>query len=91
MLDRTRKKLLYLYSMAKSKLPKDVNERAVTIAKIATGEIEEPAKETDLIKLAASAMGRKGGLVGGRQRAKKLTAKQRKEIAKKAAAVRWKK
>ena len=45
----------------KSKLPKDVNQRAVMIAQIATGEIEAPKEETDLIKLAASAMGRKGG------------------------------
>jgi len=28
--------------MAKTKLPKDVNQRAVMIAQIATGEIEAP-------------------------------------------------
>ncbi|MGO4880373.1 MAG: hypothetical protein ACLP59_06065 [Bryobacteraceae bacterium] len=32
---------------------------------------------------------RSGGLVGGRARARTLTAQQRKEIARKAAAVRW--
>jgi hypothetical protein len=32
---------------------------------------------------------RLGGLKGGKARAKKLSAEQRKEIAKKAAAVRW--
>ena len=77
--------------MAKTKLPKDVNQRAVMIAQIATGEIEVPKEETDLIKLAASAMGRKGGLKGGKARAESLTAKKRTEIAKKAAAARWKK
>ena len=61
------------------------------IAQIATGEIEVPKEETDLIKLAASAMGRKGGLKGGKARAESLTAKKRTEIAKKAAAARWKK
>jgi hypothetical protein len=38
---------------------------------------------------AAVALGRLGGLKGGKARAKKLTAKQRSEIAKKAAAKRW--
>jgi len=64
---------------------------SIQIAKIATGEIEDPIKETDLIKMAASAMGRKGGLIGGKARAKKLSVKERKEIAKKAAVARWKK
>ena len=77
--------------MAKTKLPKDVNQRAVMIAQIATGEIEAPKTETDLIKLAASAMGRKGGLKGGKARAKALSSKRRSEIAKKAAAARWNK
>ena len=77
--------------MAKAKLPKDVNQRAVMIAQIATGEVEAPKEETDLIKLAASAMGRKGGLKGGKARAKALSKKQRHEIAKRAAAARWSK
>jgi len=78
--------------MAKAKkLPKDVNERAVMIAQMATGEVEKIPEETDLIKLAASAMGRKGGLKGGKARAKSLSAKRRSEIAKKAAAARWNK
>ncbi len=38
---------------------------------------------------AAVALGRKGGLVGGKARAESLTAKRPKEIAKKAAAARW--
>jgi hypothetical protein len=75
--------------MAKSKLPKDTNQRAVIIAQMATGEVEKIPEETDLIKLAASAMGRKGGLKGGNARAKKLSPKRRSDIAKKAAAARW--
>lgn len=39
---------------------------------------------------AAVALGRKGGLKGGAARAAKLTPEQRSEIAKKAAAARWK-
>jgi len=37
-----------------------------------------------------SEMGRKGGLKGGHARAEKLSKRKRREIAKKAAAARWK-
>lgn len=37
----------------------------------------------------AVARGKKGGLVGGRRRAAKLTAKERSDIARKAAEARW--
>ncbi|MDD5364437.1 MAG: histone H1 [Gallionellaceae bacterium] len=47
---------------------------------------EEPEKNP-----AAVALGRLGGLKGGAARAKKLTAEERSEIAKKAAKARWKK
>jgi hypothetical protein len=75
----------------KTKRPTDLNQRAKSIVDIATGEIEETKEEKDAISAAASAMGRKGGLKGGRARADKLTAERRSEIAKKAAASRWKK
>ena len=48
-------------------------------------------KEKDLIKLAASVMGRKGGLKVGKVRDKESTKEQRSEIAKNAAAARWSK
>lgn len=73
----------------KVKLPADINKRAKSIVDIATGECED--KEQDPIKAAAAALGRKGGLKGGKARAAKLTPEQRQEIAKKAAAKRWKK
>lgn len=61
----------------------DVVGNAVLVAKIATGEEEdkkaEPGKE----------YARKGGLKGGKARAKALSAEQRKKIAKKAAKARW--
>ena len=38
---------------------------------------------------AAVALGRKGGLKGGKARAESLTAERRVEIARKAAAARW--
>ncbi len=36
-------------------------------------------------------LGRQGGLIGGKLRAKKLSPQQRREIARKAARARWKK
>jgi hypothetical protein len=48
----------------------------------ATGEGKNPA---------AVALGRLGGLKGGKARAAKLSAAKRKSIAKKAAAARWQK
>jgi hypothetical protein len=82
---------LNICCIAKAKRPTDANQRAVVIAKIATGEIEDPVEEKDPVKAAASMLGRLGGLKGGNARAKKLAAKKRSDIAKKAAAARWKK
>ena len=65
------------------KRPGDVVGAAVTVAKIATGEIEE--KTDDGKDAAAVALGRKGG----KARAEKLTPEQRSEISKKAAKARW--
>ena len=46
---------------------------------------------TDEMRKAAAAFGRIGGKIGGVRRAAKLSAKKRAEIAKKAAAARWRK
>ena len=70
--------------------PRDTNQLAKHIVELAIGEATEPA-EQDEVKKAAAALGRLGGLKGGRARAEKLTPEQRHEIAKKAAAERWKK
>jgi hypothetical protein len=69
----------------------DINQLAAAITEIATGEPVGPEKEPEREKdPAAVALGRKGGLVGGRARAAKMTKKQRSESAKKAANARWK-
>lgn len=69
--------------------PRDVNQIAASIIGRATGEI---GPKIERIKdPAAVALGRKGGLKGGKARANKLSAARRKEIAKKAAKSRWKK
>jgi hypothetical protein len=72
-----------------SKRPRDTNQLAKLIADIATGEAELP-KTDDGKDPAAVALGRKGGLKGGKARAASLTERRRREIAKKAARARWK-
>ena len=67
--------------------PEDVNETAFRVILAATGE--EPEEAPDERNPAAVALGRLGGLKGGKARADKLTPEQRSEIAKKAAAARW--
>ena len=70
----------------KVKLPTDINQKAKSIVDIATGETPQ-VKNTK--NPAAVALGRLGGLKGGKARAESLTAKKRSAIAKKAAAARW--
>jgi hypothetical protein len=64
------------------KRPADAIGRAVHIAKIATGEIED---ERDQVSTAAARMGK----LGGKARAASMTPERRAEIAKAAAAKRW--
>lgn len=68
------------------KRPADAIGNAIMIAKIAAGEIEDITTE-DGKNAAAVALGR----MGGKARAAGMTAKKRKDIAKKAAASRWSK
>jgi len=72
-------------------LPRDMNQLGKAVVDIATGSAP-PVPDLDAGKdPAAVALGRKGGLKGGKARAAKMTKKQRSEAAKKAAAARWKK
>jgi len=64
---------------------KDLNQLAYSILRQATGEEPKPEES------AKAKAGRIGGTKGGAVRAAKLTAQERAEIAKKAAAARWKK
>lgn len=66
------------------KRPADVNARAVLITKIATGEAADDVPDDGKNK-AAQELGR----MGGKARAAGMSARKRKEIAKKAAKARW--
>jgi hypothetical protein len=71
-----------------SKRPRDVNKLAAQIVAEAVGD--EPPYDPDAGKdPAAVALGRKGGLKGGKARASKMTAEERSEAARKAAQARW--
>jgi len=68
----------------------DINSIAADIVKQTTQTTSKSSKEKPKEKNpAAVALGRLGGLKGGKARAKKLSAERRKEIAKKAAQKRW--
>ncbi len=68
--------------------PADVIGNAVHVMRIATGEVEDKPDQPAPGKDAAAAeLGKRGGAA----RARKLTPEQRAEIARKAAAKRWKK
>lgn len=69
------------------KRPRDLNALASEIVEEATeGPKPQPEDSRDP---AAVELGRRGGLKGGKARARKLSAKRRREIAKKAAQARW--
>jgi hypothetical protein len=72
---------------SRKKRPTDLNSLAASIVKDATDPQPEPT--VDEVKAAARALGRLGGLKGGKARAAKLTAEERSDIAKKAAKARW--
>jgi hypothetical protein len=82
--------------------PRDINQLAKFLVDKSTGQLPPdpapiesppdadapPKHEKDP---AAVSLGRRGGLKGGKARAAKMTAEQRSEVAKKAAAARWRK
>ena len=74
---------------SKKKRPADSNKLAFSIVQESVGEAPEP--EDDGKNPAAVVLGRLGGLKGGKARAKSLTPEQRSDIARAAAAARWKK
>jgi hypothetical protein len=73
----------------RSSKPRDLNQLAAAIAAEATGEApEEPPSDKNPH---AVALGRLGGMKGGKARAAKLSKERRSEIARKAAEARWNK
>jgi hypothetical protein len=75
----------------RKKRPRDPNQLGKMIVDISVGEIEDrtPTPEEEGKDAAAVSLGRRGGLKGGKARAKSLTRAQRAEIARNAANKRW--
>ena len=73
---------------SKPKRPRDTNQLAKLIVDLSTGEAQEEQPD-DGKDPAAVALGRKGGLKGGKARAAKMTPEERREAARKAARARW--
>ncbi len=74
------------------KRPRDPNQLAKLIVDIATGQAEDRdlTAEEQGKNPAAVALGRLGGLKGGKARAATLSKTRRAEIARRAAKARWK-
>jgi hypothetical protein len=74
------------------KRPRDPVELGKLIGDILTGQVQDapaPASIDPTKDQSAVALGRKGGLKGGKARADSLSAEQRKKIARDAANRRW--
>ncbi|MBV9279948.1 MAG: hypothetical protein JOZ41_07695 [Chloroflexi bacterium] len=84
--------------ISKPKRPRDINQLAHQIVQESTQEYPERDEPEDVAvpepdkpekNPHAQALGRLGGLKGGKARAAKLTPERRREIARKAAEKRW--
>ncbi len=69
--------------------PRDVNQLAKMVVDIATGSSQDEIEPVVKVSTSMSAIGKLGGLRGGRMRAERLSPERRTEIAKAAAAARW--
>lgn len=76
---------------SKPKRPRDTNQLAWQIVQEATGQATKPPQVVDTRNPAAVALSELGASKGGKARAAKLSVKRRKQIARKAARVRWQK
>lgn len=78
-------------TLGKGKRPRDPNQLAKWIVEQSTAEApaEKPVSAPADLSQYMAAMGRKGGMVGGKRRLVTMTPAQRKKAAQKAAAARW--
>ena len=81
--------LAYMPNRSRKPRMPDPSVFAFNLAQAITGEPPVEALPPDGKDPAAVALGRKGGLKGGKARAASMTPKQRTAAAKKAAAARW--
>ena len=77
-------------TIGKGKRPRDTNQLAKFIVDVTTGQVEAPDPNAAK-NPSARRFGALGGKKGGKARADKLSPAERKAIAQKAAAARWRK
>jgi hypothetical protein len=77
-------------TIGKGKRPRDTNQLAKFIVDVTTGQVEVSDPDAGKNPVARQS-GSLGGKKGGKARAKKLSPSERKAIAQKAAAARWRK
>lgn len=77
-----------IYALNMERRKKKEHDFAITAFNVVQRATSKTEPQSNIIDY--KALGRKGGLKGGKARAKKLTPEQRSEIAKKAAQARWK-
>jgi hypothetical protein len=74
----------------RSRMPRDPNQRAKATVDIVDTILGDREPEPERVKNpAAVALGKLGGVKGGKARAAKLSPEQRREIAQRAARARW--
>jgi hypothetical protein len=80
-------------TVGKGKRPRDPNQLAKWVVEHSTAEpTPTPAVPSpESLSAHMSAMGRKGGAIGGKRRLLTMTPEKRREVAAKAAQARWKK
>jgi len=71
------------------KRPRDPNQLAKMIVDLSTGQLQDEPEQGDSNPMAS--LGRAGGLKGGRARAEAMSPERRAEVARLAAAARWRK
>jgi hypothetical protein len=71
-------------------MPADHDEPAALALWLAEEEPEPPSGNSGAVSEYLATIGRKGGIKGGKARAKSLTAERKTEIARLAAQARWK-
>ena len=77
-------------TIGKGKRPRDPNQLAKWIVEQSTAEAKpEPVRVPSDLSAYMAAMGRRGGLVGGKRRLTTMTPAARKRAASKAAQARW--
>lgn len=80
-----------MHKRSSKRLAGDINQIAANIVASATGQDNVAAATQKPKNPAAVALGRLGGMKGGKARAAALSSTRKAQIARRAAAVRWKK